>query len=1411
MTGAFSLVYAVPGVEQPYKNAKTQKIYRRLSTGKAYSFFSVEEYKRPKFSLNYLPVKGRYRLGQTIAIKGKAKAFSGANISGAKVKYKITRQAVQTNGNYEYFPVKDFAQGETTTNAQGIFTVKIKVLPDAGITAQKQLKFSFEISADVTDLNGETRSKKYGINVGYQDVVIDAKVSESITPALPAVVQLTAVNFDKQPVASHGTVSIYKLRTPTHYHKTRKGEAPDQFNYSKEQWANIFPNEAYSTPAKMEQWEQLETVLKQPYETDSILGNFRLVLPNLASWQQGKYMLVMETPGVNQELIRVKRFFNVQTTTSTQLIVPTADYFVPVKTSSKPDENAQIWLGASQKTWMLLTIEHQGKVVRQYWKQINPGRTLWQIPVKKAYQGNFAVKTAFIKHNRWYSHSQLITVPYANKKLDISFETFRNKLLPGEKEKWRIKIKGSNNTRVAAEMVATLYDASLDAFVSNKFGFDLYPSFRSKLANWNSSHSFEMNSRMKGLQTYGWSPSYTYFYQRDYEKFHWFNYDVSIETEQLMARQDSIYQAEADKNLYYEHVHPMLQQPEVIEAPNEEMLDEEIEVNLDMEFKEEKIFMIAEQSESARFSAIFSKIKARKNFSETAFFYPHLRSDAKGNIMIEFTMPESLTKWKMQGFAHTKDLKYGMISNTLITQKQLMVVPNAPRFFREGDELTLSAKITNLTNKQMNGQSQLKLFDALTNEPIETKLLLSKKQLPFRAKAGQSTAVSWKLKIPVDLQALTYRIVAAAGKFSDGEEMTLPVLTNRTLVTESMPLPINAGQTKRFDFAKLRNSNKSKTLRHHQVTLEFTPNPAWYAVQALPYLMEFPHECAEQTFSRMYANSLAAHIVKANPKIKTVFNAWKNQPPEALLSNLNKNPELKSMLLSETPWVLHAQNTAGRKRRLGLLFDLQRMNNEQQRVVKKLRKMQLANGGWGWFEGMQASRYITQHIVSGLAHLERLGVAVYGTSAMTTQGLKYLDDQIIKDYEEVLATAQKQKEAYLTWFKKLRMTPAKATQIYKAYLGQNQLTHEAIQYLYARSFYDTINLPQKTQTALNFYMKQARQYWLSQSLQTQGMIALAMYRSGFKTTARDIVASLKERSQYSEEMGRYWKQTSGYYWYEAPIETQAIMIEVFDEVTKDAKAVEELKTWLLKQKQTQDWGTTKASTEACYALLMKGTKWLSDENTINITMGGQKIDPRSENALAKVEAGTGYFKMRWKADKVRPEMGDIRVQNQGKTVAWGAVYWQYFEQLDKITRAATPLQLTKTLYLQKNTEAGTVLEPVTAKTKVKVGDLLKVVIHLSTDRPMEYLHLKDMRASGLEPLNVFSRYKYQNGLGYFESTRDAATHFFFDYIPKGKYVFEYPLRVTHAGDFSNGITSIQSMYAPEFSSHSKGVRVKFEK
>jgi uncharacterized protein YfaS (alpha-2-macroglobulin family) len=376
-------------------------------------------------------------------------------------------------------------------------------------------------------------------------------------------------------------------------------------------------------------------------------------------------------------------------------------------------------------------------------------------------------------------------------------------------------------------------------------------------------------------------------------------------------------------------------------------------------------------------------------------------------------------------------------------------------------------------------------------------------------------------------------------------------------------------------------------------------------------------------------------------------------------------------------------------------------------------------------------------------------------------------------------------------------------------LKENSLGYLQIQYLYGRTYYLDIPVPKKYSEAFNYWKGQAKKYWLSNNKYMQGMIALSLHRMNDETSAKAIVKSILENAVFNDEMGMYFKNDRGYYWFKAPIETQALLIEAFDEISDDQESVNLMKVWLLKQKQVQDWKTTKATAEACYALLLRGNNWLEDSQLPTIKVG-ESVLQLENNPAIHIEEGTGYFKTSWKEEEIDAEMAEIEVTNNNDVVSWGSLYWQYFEQLDKIAPADSPLNIKKQLFLELDSETGKKLTPINENTDLKPGDKIIVRIEIRVDRDMEFVHLKDMRAAGLEPINVLSTHKYQDGLWYYENTRDLATNFFMDRLPKGTYVFEYPLRVNHRGDFSNGITTIQSMYAPEFSSHSEGIRVEVD-
>jgi uncharacterized protein YfaS (alpha-2-macroglobulin family) len=772
-------------------------------------------------------------------------------------------------------------------------------------------------------------------------------------------------------------------------------------------------------------------------------------------------------------------------------------------------------------------------------------------------------------------------------------------------------------------------------------------------------------------------------------------------------------------------------------------------------------------------------IIARTNFNETAFFYPQLHTNEKGEILIDFTIPEALTRWKFRGFAHTKDLQTGYIENTVITQKQLSISANTPRFLREGDTITISARLANLTGGTLKGQVQMKLFNALNMQPVALFVNKGDAAQPFEIAGNTNKAISFRLAVPAGLDALTYRLTADAGQFTDGEENTLPVLPNRTVVTESMPMMVRSGQTRDFTFDKLINQN-STTLKNKTLTLEYSSNPAWYAVQALPYMMEFPYECSEQVFSRYYANVLATSIVTGLPAIKQVFEQWKMANSGELLSNLEKNQELKSTLVEETPWLRDAVSETEQKKRIALLFDLNKMSDELKLNLDKLQKRQLADGGFTWFGGERSDRYITQHIAEGIGELHHLGIAgnLPGLLSIAGNATRYIDNQLIND-------------------EKLRKKDTISIRFY----GDVE-----IHAWFARSYFLNTPLHKELKAALSAYLAWAADNWKFRNVYEQGMIALTMQRYRKQEITAQIERSLLETAQQSDDLGMYWaKNQLGYFWYESPVETQSLLIELFTEAGDNTKAVDEMKIWLLRNKQTNDWKTTKATAAACYALLLKGSNLLADTGKSTIKVDGQLLEQLKPGV--KTNAGTGYIKTSWADEQIKPAFGKVEIKNSGKTVSWGALHWQYLENLDKITSSQTNIHLDRKYFIQKQTDAGVVLTAVDNAHQPKTGDLLKVVVYLKADRDFEYVQLKDMRPAGTEPVDALSAYKYQDGLYYYQVTKDVATNFFISYLNKGSYVFEYRLRVAQPGNFSTGITSVQSMYAPEFNAHSRGGRM----
>lgn len=1361
----------------------------RTKDGSGSQNIQVEEYKRPTFEVTFDPFTDVKKVYDDVEIKGKAMMYAGVPLDQAQVRYRVNRSYIMPYYNYwwkvRWMPYNagsnmEIANGVIQSEKDGSFKIPFKAIPDESISGKTNPMFSYTISVDVSDISGETHTQSTTLQLGYSSIRINAAIPQTIDRDSIKPVGVNIQNMAGQVAEGTVNVKISKLETPSRTFRKRMWEEPDTFIMSREEYYKAFPYDVYKDEDQPDKWK-VQKVVSETKVTSSADSKVSLS-PN--AFEAGVYLVEITTIDKDKQPISEKYFMTVNDVKNKKIGDLATLWLDNKEVIYQPGDSVPVNIGTtSPKIQVLYELVKDNKIVKREWIELS-GLKSFKIPVEEKDRGNFSYQFTGVYGNRYFTRTETVQVPWKNKELDIEYGTFRDKLAPGQEEEWILKVKGKNGDKVAAEMLASMYDASLDAFLPHNWYMALYPSKYSYFEN--QSRAFNLGSYIS-IYNHDIDDVNDEINGKNYPILNFFGLNVNYGSFQMLREPVTGISTRGYKNKDRANAAPMAESAVENKASGQskKSLADKTAGASDEERKEGEHGIPPPPPPPPG-----QPQNIRTNLKETVFFFPDLKTDKDGNVIIRFKMNEALTKWKFMALAHTKTLEYGLSQRTITTSKDVMVTPNAPRFFREGDQITFAGKVSNTTDKEIKGTATLELLDAVTLQPIDKQLGNNTASVPFNVKGKESARLEWNIQIPKGmLQAVTYRMTAKAGSFFDGEENTLPTITNRMLVTESMPLNVRGGKTQKYEFKRLSELSKSPTLTSYNYVLEYTPNPAWYAVQALPYLMEYPHECSEQIFSRLYANSLAKSVVDRHPNVQRVFNQWKNT--QALESNLSKNQELKSVLLQETPWVYEAESESQQKKDIALLFDLNKMSSEFNNAVEKLKSRQYANGGFPWFPGDNAppSWYITQYIVEGFGHLDHLKVKDIrqnpAIAEMVTKGIAFCDQSVIEYYTEIEKNVAKK---YTKW-------------------EDNHLSSLVIHYLYTRSYFPENKPSGKLVDVIKYFEGQATKYWTSQSIYMAGMIALEKQRNGDKKTAASIVKSLKEKSLTNDELGMYWKYESGYYWYEAPIETHALMIEVFDEVANDQASVENLRIWLLKNKQTNRWSSTKSTASAVFALLCTGDNWLAETKAPTIELGGSKlvINP------SDMEAGTGYFKKSWQGSEIKPAMANVKITNNNKVVSWGSLYWQYFEDLDKIKSfKETPLKINKAIFREENTDRGPVLKPVTEGMAIHPGDRIKVRIEIRVDRAMEYVHMRDMRASGFEPVNVLSSYKWQDRLGYYESTGDVATNFFFDYLPKGTYVFEYPLFAVHKGTFSNGITTLQCMYAPEFLSHSEGITVKIK-
>ena len=1286
----------------------------RLSADGGSAFIRVEEYKRPTFDITFDPVKESYRLGDVVQVQGKVQTYSGVPLQELPAQYVVTR-SVRSWGSWG-MDETILASDSVRLNNDGGFAIPVKLVPDAAYQTEEGMYFEYQVKVTVTNLAGETQTSVATLAAGARSLILNAQLPDLINRDNVVKVTFLANNLNLQPVKVDGTYQLYAV---TDYVGSK-------------------------------------TIKEQKIASDPTLsGVFTSnVEMELNGWQplpSGAYKLVVSAKDDQGRAVQTEKIIILFSTKDNRPPVYSPMWLYVANDVFDAAHPAEFCFGTSEKeAYVMMDLFCGNQWLESKALNLSDSVMRFVIPYKEEYGYGVVATFALVKNGLLYTQDVRMTKRLPDRKLSMKWEVFRDKLRPGQQEEWKLTIRTPQGKAANAEMLATMYDASLDKI-------------------WKTDQSFNIFYNLP-LPSPTWRQSYA---DRNYFGY-WFpgrRLDVPELVYDRFALYPSFGRPESDR---------IVPAPFNTYARSRGVMMKEALADV----KQESLIQIAEDTEPLAGKAAFEEelVPAgqvsglRTNFAETAFFYPQLRTNEQGEVSVVFTMPQSLTTWNFRGYSHTKDMMIGRVDTTAVTSKEFMLTPNLPRFVRVGDQTGIAATVANLTGKNLNGVVQLVLFD-----PLAEKVISTQKQ-KFAVKAGETTSVNFQFTVTDKQELLGCRMVADGGTFSDGEQQLLPVLNNKEQVTETLPLFVAGEASRDYSLAALFN-NHSKTATDRRLTVEVTGNPAWYAVQALPSLAQPQNDNALSWATAYYANTLSSYIMNRYPRIRAVFESWKQQggTKDTFLSNLQKNQEVKNILLQETPWVLQATTEQERKERLATLFDLNNIANNNRAAVLKLRDLQLGNGAWSWYKGMNGNRQLTEYIVELNARLQRkAGVPMNREfQEMQQAAFGYLHREALAEYH-ALKKAEKE--------------------------GQKShgLSGYALKYMYLIALSGE-QVPAANKQAYDYFLSEVGSTLTSQTVVEKAHAVIILRYNERTSVANDFVASLKE---YLVPFGdglmvAAAERSSG--GLNADISTQVAVMEAFQSSWPERLLIGKMKVWLLQQKRAQQWNSPVATADAVFALFYEGMDLVGNDGDVRVTVGSQVIDSQSKDRVV----GLGYVEETF-TDRKTVDAKMLSIEKQGEGIAWGAVYAQYEENISQVAQQGGELNVERKLYVEKMINNVPQLQPVTSSTRLSVGDKVVSRMTIRLARAMDFIQLKEQRAACFEPVEALSGYRWSDGAGYYASVNDASSNFFFDHLNKGVYVLEYSYRVNRTGVYETGLTTVQSAYAPEYAAHSASVRVKVD-
>lgn len=1279
--------------------------YFSIKVDNAYSSIRVEEYKRPTFDVVFGKNENEYSLGDSVHAEAKAMTFSGAPLRMAKVKYRIVRM---NNIWWRYNSnEKEISTGETMTDADGKFHIDFcLVKPDSDSQSQSDAYYRFNVTATVTSLSGETQVGEYSVSVGDKSLnLIISELPDKLAKERIGKIRFEAFNCERVPVETDIRYSIYKLNSEN----------------------KIVEKAVFNGEEKA----QRSFV---PYALNSL--------------SSGKYRMRIAASDSKGREVSATQDFVLFSLADTVPPFETKEWFYQDGDSFANGKNVDFYIGSSEEeVYLMVDVFTAGKRLDSQRIFFSNSVKKFSYSYKEEYGDGITVCFSFMREGSLYKRVISLVKPKPEKNLTLSWETFRDRLVPGQKEEWKLTVRDKDGRPVNASMLASAYDASLDEIYSHDWYFGLDFARKIPRVLLYSLHVSDHAYIKVGYKNIDYGNGMDFINGDGFTKFIPFswNYYVSRGIVPVYANGGMLAKS-ADSAFRIKENSADIAEDKLVEE--ETVYSQEDSKNV--------AYVPAAPETAESGTSVFP---LRENFAETAFYYPRLHTDSTGTVTMSFVMPDALTKWKFNGFVHTKDMDYGFVKASFTTSKPFMVQPNMPRFVRVGDESSISSSLINMSDKDISGNVTMTI-----SNPISGKVVYSKTD-GFNVREGETGIVTFNYKVTEGADVLVCTIMAEAGEFSDGERHYLPVLSDKQLIVENIAVQLRGDETKTVGTDKLFNGG-SQTATNKKLTVEMTANPQWYVVQALPVLGTPSSDDAMSWATALYANSLSLHIVKSNPKIKQVFDSWllQGKNEKDFWSELSKNEDLKNIIIRETPWLVEAEDDATRKQRIALLFDVNGMNDRLSTAVTNLSQLQLEDGSWPWFKGMSSSSYITLQIVQSLSRLKSLGITFSSQmNNMYRKAVGYISSEVAECHSRMLNDK-------------------------KTYVPQDMI----MSYLYICAIDKEAS--ELANAKVNSYFVD---YFMGKSssldIQDKSVMAIVMDAAGKKAEAKVLLQSVMEYMVSNEEMGAYFDTyKAGYSSCDYRIPAHVSAMEAIMRLGENRESLlDDMRLWLLKQKQVQVWDTPVSSVNAVYAFLADERNQLDSSSVMKANIGDKTV-VTPENVLGNVSVALNGAEVE--------QVKDITITREGSGTGWASVYSQCLESMDKVkTYNGDGLRIERK-YMCNGKD-------VSLSSGLSVGDKVTVYLTVSSDRDMDFVRIKDEKPACFEVASQLSSYSWEGGISFYRINRDASVEFYVDSFRKGTYTISYDVFVTRSGSYMSGAASLLSVYAPQFSSHTDGFKI----